>query len=75
MNLEMTAGGNKIINRRLLQKVMCATGSTCKDYGLMMNKDIFVGSFNLDPRSSHINTEEVGCMCRVLFWQKELWRI
>ena len=54
--LKHTAGGNKIINRRSA-KADVNTGLHAK---IMVydNKDIFVGSFNLDPRSSVINTEE-----------------
>ena len=49
------AGGNKIINKTPA-KGDVRSGLHAKIM-VFDEKDIFVGSFNLDPRSSHINTE------------------
>jgi putative cardiolipin synthase len=54
--LKDDAGGNKIINRTAA-KGEVSSGLHAKIM-VFDNKDIFVGSFNLDSRSSTINTEE-----------------
>ena len=54
--LKDDAGENKIINKTTA-KGDVSTGLHAKIM-VFDNKDVFVGSFNLDPRSSNINTEE-----------------
>lgn len=54
--LKDDAGGSKIINHTPV-KGNVSSGLHAKIM-VFDNKEVFVGSFNLDPRSSNINTEE-----------------